>query len=112
MRSLVNDRSAVVKKPDKGWCVVVWDREDYIAEAEKQIRDIIVYKDVNFKEKLSQDLSEFSNISYLKILRIYKESHKKELKYFAIDLKRLPILVNCIPCLRFTNAYLRFQVGQ
>ena len=36
MRSPVNDRSAVVKKPDKGWCGVVWDREDYIAEAEKQ----------------------------------------------------------------------------
>ena len=68
--------------------VVVWDCEDYIAEAEKQIGDIIVYKDVNFKEKLSQDLSEFSNISYLKILRINRESHKKELKYFAIDFKK------------------------
>ena len=35
MRALANDRSTVVKKPDKGSCVVVWDRNDYIAEAEK-----------------------------------------------------------------------------
>ena len=34
MRSLVNDRSVVIKKADKGSCVVVWHREDYIAEAE------------------------------------------------------------------------------
>ena len=35
MRSLANDRSIVIKKADQGSCVVVWDREDYIAEAEK-----------------------------------------------------------------------------
>ena len=35
MRALANDRSIVVKKPDKDSCVVVWDRNDYIAEAEK-----------------------------------------------------------------------------
>ena len=33
MKSLVNDRSVVIKKPDKVFCVVVWKREDYIAEA-------------------------------------------------------------------------------
>ena len=35
MRALANDRSIVIKKADKGSCVVVWDRNDYIAEAEK-----------------------------------------------------------------------------
>ena len=34
MRALANDRSIVIKKADKGSCVVVWDRIDYIAEAE------------------------------------------------------------------------------
>ena len=38
MRSLVNDRSAVIKKADKGSCKVVCDREDHIAEAEKTTR--------------------------------------------------------------------------
>ena len=39
MRLLANDRSIVIKKADKGSCVVVWDREDYIAEASKQLND-------------------------------------------------------------------------
>ena len=36
MRALANDRSIVIKKADKGSSVVIWDRNDYIAEAEKQ----------------------------------------------------------------------------
>ena len=51
MRSLVNDRSVVIKKADKGSCIVVWHREDYIAATEKQLGDVTVYKDVNFEEK-------------------------------------------------------------
>ena len=35
MRLLVNDRSIVIKKADKRSFVVVWDHEDYVAEAEK-----------------------------------------------------------------------------
>ena len=30
-----NDRNTVIKKGDKGSCVVIWDRLDYIMEAEK-----------------------------------------------------------------------------
>ena len=39
MRALVNDRSIVIKKAvqlKKGSCVVVWDRNDYIAEGGKR----------------------------------------------------------------------------
>ena len=35
MTALANDRSIIIKKADKDSCVVVWDRNDYIAEAEK-----------------------------------------------------------------------------
>ena len=35
IRALANDRSKVIKKADKGSCVVVWDWNDYIAEAVK-----------------------------------------------------------------------------
>lgn len=52
MRSLVKDRSVVVKKTDKSYCLAVWNREDYIAEAERQLRDVTVYKDVVFKRKM------------------------------------------------------------
>ena len=43
IRSLADDRSIVIKKADKGSCVVVWDRNDYVLEAEKQLSDPIVY---------------------------------------------------------------------
>ena len=37
IRSLADDRSIVIKKADKGSAVVVWERNDYIKEAEKQL---------------------------------------------------------------------------
>ena len=52
MRSLADDRNIVIKKVDKGSSVAVWDRYDYIAEAEKQLKDQNVYKDVEFTEKI------------------------------------------------------------
>ena len=48
MRSLADDRNITIKKPDKGSSVVVTDRCDYIAEAEEQIKDKNVYKNVEF----------------------------------------------------------------
>ena len=68
MRSLADDQNRVIKKANKGSCVVVWDRNDYLMEAEKQLSEKNVYKDVNFNEKLIQDLTETSN----KIFRILK----------------------------------------
>ena len=56
MRSLADDRSIMIKKADKGSSVVVWDRYDYIAEAEKQLKDQNVYKDVDFNEKIYKTL--------------------------------------------------------
>ena len=112
MRSLVNGRSVVVKKADKRSCVVVvWDHEDYITEAERQLGDLTVCKDVNFKEQMLQDLAETSN----KLFRNLKSKGgitEKQLKYFTIDFKKAINLVSCICCLRFTNAYLKFQVSQ
>ena len=34
IRSLADDRSIIMKMSDKGSCVVVWDRNDYVVEAE------------------------------------------------------------------------------
>ena len=44
---LKNDKSIVIKSTDKGSAVVVWDREDYIKEAEKQLGDEEVYEEVS-----------------------------------------------------------------
>ena len=39
----------------------MWDRENYIAEAEKELSDKNVYRDVDFKRKILQNLAETSN---------------------------------------------------
>ena len=87
MRSLVNDRSVVTKKAGKDSCVVVWDHQDYIADAERQLGDVTAYEDVSLKKKIFHDLSEISN----KLFRNLKSKGgitEKQLKYFTIDFKK------------------------
>ena len=84
LRSLANDRSIVIKK----WIRAhVWDREDYIVEAEKQLSDKNMYRDVNFKSKILQDLAEISNDIFKNLKRKGKIT-EKELKYFIINHKK------------------------
>ena len=51
----------MIKKADKGSCVVVWDRNDYIKEAEKQLIDTNAYKDIFLNSKLLQEVVVTSN---------------------------------------------------
>ena len=37
MRNLEDDRNVIIKPADKGSAVVIWDRNDYLKEAEKQL---------------------------------------------------------------------------
>ena len=46
LHDLKNDKNIVIKGADKGSEVVVWDREDYIKEAEKHEGDSDVYEEV------------------------------------------------------------------
>ena len=46
-KALYQLKSIVIKSADKGSAVVVWDREDYIKEAEKQLGDEEVYEEVS-----------------------------------------------------------------
>ena len=78
------------KKADKGLCVVVWDCEDYIAEASKQLHNESVYKSVKFKDKVLQNLAEKSN-GIFKGLKPKGKITEKQLKYFTIEHKKLPI---------------------
>ena len=87
MLSLADDRSIVIKKADKGSSVVVWDRRDYIAEAEKQLKDQNVYKDVDFTEKILQDLAETSNKMF-RSLKTKGKIDEKQLKYFTYEYKK------------------------
>ena len=46
LKKLKSDRNIVIKEADKGSAVVVWDREDYISEANRQLDDRQVYEEV------------------------------------------------------------------
>ena len=61
VRSLADDRSIVIKKADKGSCVVAWDRWDYVKEAEKQLGDSTVYEEINYNKKILSHLVDSSN---------------------------------------------------
>ena len=65
------NRSIVIKQADKGSCVVVWCRDDYIKKANKQLEDKTVYKDISFKETILSGLVDKSN-------RIFKSLHTRK----------------------------------
>ena len=74
----------MIKKADKGSSVVVWNHCDYIAEAKKQLKDQDVYKDIEFTEKILQDLAETSN-NMLQSLKTKRKIEEKQLKYFTYE---------------------------
>ena len=41
-----NDKNIVIKSAEKGCVVVVWDRDDYMKEAEEQLEDKDIYEEV------------------------------------------------------------------
>ena len=46
LKSLRDDTSIIIKEADKVSGVVVWDREDYLKEAEKQLDDKETYEEL------------------------------------------------------------------
>ena len=46
LKQLKSDRNIVIKEADKGSAVVVWDRGDYISEANRQLDDRQVYEEI------------------------------------------------------------------
>ena len=70
--------------------MVVWDQDDYIAEAEKQLNDENIYKDINFKDKILEELADDSN-ELFKSLKTKGSITEKELRYFKYFL----LFFNC-----------------
>ena len=51
MRSMQNDRSVAIKPANKESAVVVWDRIDYLKEAERQLSDEKTNEEIRITEK-------------------------------------------------------------
>ena len=68
MKRLAEDLSTVIKSADKGFCVVVWDRADYLIEAKKDLCDSNTYKKVKFDDNELVKLVEVSNTLLKRLL--------------------------------------------
>ena len=62
MRGLAEDQNIIIKLADKGSCVVVWDQGDYLAEADRQLKDNETYESSSFKDADLIKLVEKSNL--------------------------------------------------
>ena len=88
----------MVKGADKASSVVVWDRDDYLQEASRQLWDTIIYEYVKFNENILSGLVERSNEIFNRWCS-RKLISEKELKYFtysfgkAINLGKLYFLL-------------------
>ncbi|CAB4028918.1 Hypothetical predicted protein, partial [Paramuricea clavata] len=87
LKTLTEDNSIIIKPADKGSCVVVWDRDDYLAEGYSQLSENNVYtKMERFSEETVMSLTEESNNMFHKL---YNQGciSKDEFKYFSYDFK-------------------------
>ena len=108
--NLKNHKNIVIKSADKDSAVVVWDRDDYIKEAEKQLGDKEIYEEVcndleplistihNAIEKirlrgdLSADAIKYFMVKDSKFARFYllPKIHKR-----LHDVPGRPVISNC-----------------
>ena len=86
IRTLADDRSIVIKKADKGSCIVVWDRADYLREAEKQLSDKKVYQENQFKKQMLSNLVDTTD-NFFRGLKTKEFIAEKELKHFSYEYK-------------------------
>ena len=93
-----------MKKTEKGSCVVVWERGDYLSEAEKQLCDQAICKDVLFNEKILSDLvaGSYKLFRGLQRKRVISE---KDIKYFLHNYKNATNLGKLYFYPKFTKGF-------
>ena len=79
--SLKDDHSIIIKGADKGSVLVIWDREDYLKEAYRQLDDKEVY------EQVPDDPSALANtfMKTLEKIRLRGDLSKDTLDYFLVE---------------------------
>ena len=100
VRSLANDRNIVIKKADNVRDLGLLR----LMEAEKQLSDKAIYKDVTFNMNITPNLTEKSNKIFENLKRRGFITEKQP-KQFRFLLKALVIWENCIFSLKFISGY-------
>ena len=87
MSSLQNDRSVVIKPADKGSAVVVWNRTDYLKEAERQLADEKTYEEIRITENDQVELVENSKKLFSDLRRKNVITENENI-YFRFNFKK------------------------
>ena len=69
-----DDRNIIIKKADKGSCIVIWGKNDYLMEAEKQLSDK-VFQEVSNSENILSKLVEMSNEMFKSLKKTDKNKY-------------------------------------
>ena len=125
MYCLKDDKSIIIKGAEKGATVIVWDREDYLKEASKQLKDKEVYLNVlndssalvstifksleKIKKRgdLSQDTLNYFLVKDPKFARFYllPKVHKR-----LYDVPGRPVISNCGSYTENISSFLDFHL--
>ena len=81
LKDLANDDTIVIKPADKGSAIVIWDKADYLLEAEKQLSDENVYES-NIVNPLKDVNKEIKDV--LRDMYNQKEIDKKVKDYLLV----------------------------
>ena len=84
--SLRDDTLIIIKETDKGSGAVVWDREDYLAEAKKQLDDKEVYQEL--RGDVESPLEKIIKKAIIKLRNRGDFSHET-LDYFSVNNPKL-----------------------
>ena len=84
--SLSDGTTIIIKEADEGSGIVVWDREDYLAEARTQLKDKDVYQEL--KGNIAGPLGQIIK-SVLQKVRNRKDVSDETLDYFLVNNPKL-----------------------
>ena len=100
--SLRDNTSIIIKEADKGFGIVVWDREDYLTEARIQLKDKDVYQEL--KGNIEGPIEKIIK-SVLRKVRNRKDTSDEKLDYFLVN---NPKLGHFIYFLRYTKGSIMY----
>ena len=86
LQNLAKANNIVIKASDKGSAVVVWDKKDYLEEANTQLSDVTTYNKVQFNSNKLKELSDRSN-DFFRVMYSKNLISKRVLEYFLFPFK-------------------------
>jgi len=109
LQDLKHNNSIVIKRADKGGCLVIMDRSDYISKAENLLNDKCTYEEVN--KDATHDIHMVSNDVILSLLLNKHIINHKQYKYLTDYVARCPVFYG-LPKIHKANWPLRPIVSQ